>query len=314
MTDIISNFTGIAEGDPTSWVPSGFVSEPITHRPLTADGFPMKPPAEWFVNPGLKGPTPLSVDLDGRVYGHLATWNQSHIGMAGSIKAPKSRSKYAFFQTGALETAEGQLVDVGQLTLAGGHASLDADVPRAVAHYDQTGSAVADIAVGEDKYGIWMAGALRPDVDDLKLRVLRASSVSGDWRPLNGNLELVAACSVNVPGFPIPRARVASGQVLALVAAGVEPLVEARIQQMASSGMVDAIDALSDRLSLTETALIEHLTAAGVVEQEPEPMVADARTLNTLRHRVYEPIIAAATAPEDEAARLRDRVHSPDNR
>ena len=57
-----------------------------------------------------------------------------------------------------------------------------------------------------------------------QVRAARASSPSGDWRPINGTLELVAVCSVNVPGFPVVEARVASGQVLALVAAGVAPL------------------------------------------------------------------------------------------
>lgn len=302
------SYTGIAEGDSHGWIPATFGEGEVV-RALTADGYPMKPPSTWFVDPGLNGPTPLTVDTDGRVYGHLATWNQSHIGMAGSIKAPKSRSKYAFFQTGQVETDDGQLVDVGQLTLAGGHADLRADVPSAVAHYDETGSAVADIAVGEDKHGIWMAGALRPDVDDLKLRVLRASAVSGDWRPLNGSLELVAACSVNVPGFPIPRARVASGAVVALVAAGVEPLIEARMHQIVASGMTLAIDALSDRLALTESALLEHLAAKDEEPVTASAVVLDPVSLARLRHRVHETTIAASAAPEDDrAAALRRRV------
>lgn len=298
-------FTGIASAEPDYFLPEQ-LRQPYL-RPLTADGVPVKPPVEWFMNPGLTTPTPLNVDAEGRVFGHIATWNTSHIGMAGSVKPPKSRSNYAFFATGALQTAENQMVDVGQITLVGGHAPLDADVPRAVAHYDETRSAVCDVAIGEDKVGIWVAGAMRPDVDDLKVRQLRASAVSGDWRPINGNLELVAVCSVNVPGFPIPRARVASGQVLALVAAGVEELVEVRMQQIAASGMVSAIDALSDRLSLTEAALIDHLSTEDPVE-EPTPVVADAVTLNGLRHRVYEPLLAAAEQPED-ADSLRRRVH-----
>jgi hypothetical protein len=54
----------------------------------------------------------------------------------------------------------------------------------------------------------------------MQIRALRASAPSGDWRPINGSLELVAVCQVNVPGFPIARALVASGKVMALVAAG----------------------------------------------------------------------------------------------
>ena len=106
-----------------------------------------------------------------------------------------------------LDTDDGKKVNVGQITLTGGHAPLDGKLPDVVAHYDNTKSAVMDVSVGEDKHGIWVAGALRPDIDELRLRAIRASSVSGDWRPINGHLELVAVCAVNVPGFPIPRAR-----------------------------------------------------------------------------------------------------------
>lgn len=195
------------------------------HGALTAGGFPVKPPSEWFIKPRMSGLTPLTISNDGRVYGHIASWQQSHIGMAGSIKPPKSRSRYAFFQTGQLETAEGGMIDVGQITLSGGHAPLDATVADAVAHYDNTRSAIMDVTAFEDRFGIVVAGALRPNVTGEQLREIRASAVSGDWRPINGNLELVAVCAVNVPGFPIPRARVASGTPVALVAAGVEPLV-----------------------------------------------------------------------------------------
>ena len=45
---------------------------------------------------------------------------------------------------------------------------------------------------------------------------------------MQGRLELVAVCQVNVPGFPIARARVASGYVTALVAAGASAIAELR--------------------------------------------------------------------------------------
>jgi hypothetical protein len=81
------------------------------------------------------------------------------------------------------------------------------------------------VAVGEDAHGIWVAGALRPDVTADKVRALRASPLSGDWRRIGNNLELVAALAVNTPGFPIPRPSglVASGHVQSLVASGMVP-------------------------------------------------------------------------------------------
>jgi 2'-5' RNA ligase len=194
---------------------------------ITASGFkaaPIYPPKEWFDNPGLTKPTRLTITDDGRVFGHLAAWHVDHIGMGFGTRPPRSRSGYAYFMTGLVRTKEGEDVRVGQLTLTGGHASLSADAREAVKHYDDTASAWADVAAGEDSHGIWVAGSLRPAVTAEQVRAARASSISGDWRPIQGALELVAACSVNVPGFPLVEARVASGEVLALVAAGLAPL------------------------------------------------------------------------------------------
>lgn len=190
----------------------------------TTSRIPVHPPAAWFDDPQLDHATPLTITNDGRVFGHIAAWDVDHIGMPFGTRAPRSASGYAYFHTGVVETEDGQDVHVGQLTLAGGHADLTADAAAAVRHYDDTASAIADVHAGEDRYGIWVAGALRPGTSPEQVRTLRASAPSGDWRPINGRLELVAVCQVNVPGFPVARARVASGAVMALVAAGAAPL------------------------------------------------------------------------------------------
>jgi hypothetical protein len=192
---------------------------------LLASGFlsseiPVVPPQEWFENPKLTKPTPLTVDPSGRIYGHIAAWHVNHIGMPRSTRPPRSRSKYAYFHTGVVRTDAGKDMPVGQLTLAGGHADLHASAAQAAKHYDDTASAIADVYAGEDEFGIWVSGSLRPDASEMQIRALRASAPSGDWRPINGSLELVAVCQVNVPGFPIARALVASGKIMALVAAG----------------------------------------------------------------------------------------------
>lgn len=223
-------------------------------RAVTAGSFPVNPPAEWFQDPGLTEETPLTITADGRVYGHIATWKTRHIGLPGNTRPPKSRSNYAFFNKGLLQTAEGNDVTVGQLTLVGGHAPLHADASRAVEHYDNTKSAAADIHVGEDRIGIWAAGAVRPDVDEMKLRALRASVPSGDWRPINGGLELIAVCQVNSGGFPIARAAIAAsaveggeGEVLALVAAGARHMYDLKMGDVYGgdlSGRVEELETL----------------------------------------------------------------------
>jgi hypothetical protein len=54
---------------------------------------------------------------------------------------------------------------------------------------------------------------------------MRANPPSGDWRALNNQLELVAALSVVVPGFPVPRSQLAlsaSAGISALILPGVQ--------------------------------------------------------------------------------------------
>ena len=213
---------------------------------LIAAGGPMKPPVEWFQPPDFIRPTPITVTAAGRVFGHIAAFDTTHTGLPGNVRPPKSRSNYSYFRTGVIATADGTDQPVGQLTLAGGHAPLSADAARAVRHYDDTRSAVADVNVGEDRHGIWVAGAVRPDVTDVQVRTLRASVPSGDWRVINGSPELIAVCQVNVPGFPVPRAEclVASGAVTALVAAGALDMFTRRMADtLLPAHIVAAVDA-----------------------------------------------------------------------
>lgn len=197
---------------------------------ITAD----LPPVEWFRDPGLPGPTPLTIDDDGRVYGHLGAWNTCHTGFTGRcIMMPRSRTDYAYYRTGnrrvLADDGQPTQIGTGKLTVVldqhggNGHAPDHLAAMPAAAHYDNAGCAVADVEVGEDTHGVWVAGALRATATTEQVDALLAAPLSGDWRPINGHLELVAALGVNTPGFPIPRARVASGQVVSLVAAGAIP-------------------------------------------------------------------------------------------
>ena len=49
----------------------------------------------------------------------------------------------------------------------------------AMRHYDDTAIVVADVAIGEDEYGIWLAGAVRPDATEEQIRTLTASAHLG---------------------------------------------------------------------------------------------------------------------------------------
>lgn len=199
-------------------------ADPLSRDSLTAAAIPTAPPEEWFKDPALTGPTALVVEDGGRVYGHIAAWGTCHIGQIGKcVEPPTSPSNYAYFRTGALRTAEGTSVAVGHLTMGTGHAGPRDSANAAAEHYDNTGTVFADVAAGEDAYGIWVAGSLRPGITAEQVRVARSAPISGDWRTIRGSLELVGALAVNVPGFPVPRPQglLASGEVKSLQASGV---------------------------------------------------------------------------------------------
>jgi len=249
----------------------------VAGEALIASGFleseiPVTPPTEWFGNPKLTKPTPITVEPDGRIYGHIAAWHVNHIGMPRSTRPPRSRSNYAYFHTGVVRTDAGKDIPVGQLTLAGGHANLNASAAQAAKHYDDTASAIADVHAGEDDYGIWVSGSLRPEATEAQIRALRASAPSGDWRPIDGSLELVAVCQVNVPGFPIARAMVASGKVMALVAAGASYFAIMKSQHV--STLVERAARLSELSAASADMMTRFETQFGYVSRDKRDALA----------------------------------------
>lgn len=176
----------------------------------SAGAAPLLPPAEWYEDPGLSGPTPLTITDDGRVYGHLALWDSCHTGFTNVCKSPpRSAANYAYFNTGEIETADGGRVSCGKLMFCREgkkHAPLEYSAMQASRHYDDGTKVGGFIRAGDDSFGIWLAGATRHDLTDEEVQYLRANPPSGDWRPINrGPSELVAAFAVPVGGFPIPR-------------------------------------------------------------------------------------------------------------
>lgn len=180
---------------------------------------PVLPPAEWFARPDVDAVTPLTVTEDGRVFGHIAPWGECHVGLPGCVTAPSSLTNYAHFHTGAQPVQGGQDIPVGTLVTGPRHADPQQAFRAAQQHYDDLDAAVARVVAGEDEFGIWVAGWMLPDANPARVEQFLASPVSGDWRNVGGSLELIAVCSVNAPGFPVPRARVAfsAGRQSALI-------------------------------------------------------------------------------------------------
>jgi hypothetical protein len=172
---------------------------------LVAASVPTNPPKAWFGNPGLTGKTKITVTPEGRVFGHLAPWDTCHMTFANvCVTVPKSKRKYADFHVGSTRTAEGDTLDTGVITVDTGHASETfTSAAKVKAHYDDTGTAAAVVRAGEDAYGVWIAGSLVPGADEELAQKVRRAPLSGDWRRIAGNLELVAALGVNRPAFAV---------------------------------------------------------------------------------------------------------------
>lgn len=195
------------------------------------------PDPSRFANPGFTGPMALTIDGD-HVYGHAALWETCHTGFPGVCRTPPREGVHEYFLLGETLCSDGSTVATGTITLGTGHAATDGSIQAydVIRHYDNTGSVVADIATGEDEFGIWFSGSIRSALSPGKLRALRGAKLSGDWRKFGRNLRLVALLAVNVPGFPVPRIRasVHNGRQTALVAAGMNQ-VDARTQEQTKS-------------------------------------------------------------------------------
>lgn len=204
------------------------------------------PPVEWFARPDLDRLTPLTVSDTGRVFGHIAGWETCHVGMPGCVTPPSSVSGYSYFHVAEQLTAEGAVLPVGTLVAGPRHAEASAAFQAAQQHYDDPTAAVARVVAGEDAYGIWVAGWMLPGATTEATTVFKSSPVSGDWRRIGGGLELIAVCSVNTPGFPVPRARVAfaNGHQRALIGTfGITPVAGTLEQAVTGDSFVKVTDA-----------------------------------------------------------------------
>lgn len=165
-----------------------------------------RPEAAWFEAPTAEdrkrmeaGEQPLVSD-DGRILGYVATWRQSdgsptlHLGYADVgeyVPVPRQQSYEYFHQRNInYPLSDGTSAHVGIIT-DHGHPS-QSDNPQ---------QQIAIVRVDEDDTGVWIAGAVFPDVRDSLMRFsrIKASAISGEWTS-DGSFR--GAAMVNHPGFP----------------------------------------------------------------------------------------------------------------
>jgi hypothetical protein len=272
MTNISTNGNSITLTPNTTWTLAG-------SSVVAGAAVPVEPPPEWF--------TPLTADAgaydvviedDGRVHGYpAATWDTCHLSFDECLTPPRSATDYAYFKVGAIRAAGGERVKTGPLTLKGGHADRTLSAAKAMAYYDDTDSAFADVAIGENELGIWVAGALRPTASPEAIRAAMASGFSGDWRWIGDSYELIALSAVNTPGF---RRKVDSYER----------------DGIAASMIVDMPRGDSDEAVIVTTTTEVEVT--GVVDSDA--------VVASMAHRIAASI---GRTPEQRVAALRLRVH-----
>ncbi len=277
-------------------------------------------PANVFDMPAPSEYVDLTVEDRGegflRVFGYLAPFGTCHAEFRDVCRTPPtSTMDYAAFHRYPIDVvdAAGETVTVraGRITTGFGevgtgcaccrgkddHACTGFSLAQAIGHHDQL-TRLANVRVVETEVGPWLSGfAYAGDVTDRGLKVLSRRKVSGDWRDIGGELELVEvlALAVAQPGFPPPRAAFQNGRTVALVAARgtlPRPIATAVLAQRMVDTEAFAAN-VAGRVIETLRSTAGVLQAIGGDVAGPGVTAAD---LQEIRDRYTEP--AALTAAE----------------
>lgn len=272
-----------------------------------------KPEDKYFAFPEPERPVPLQLDGD-HIYGHLALWDTAHVGHSGQrIVPPKDvDGLYRMFQRKTVVTASGQRIPVGKITMDTGHAPGNTTPGASVSHYDNTGTLAALVTMKEGRHGPFFTGVSLPTLTDDERLKLGLAEISGDWRPIGGQLQLVAALAVNTPGFPVPEECVDDrGETTAVLAAGVllRPREDATVQVMVtvpdkadgvSADVVDGAEAADEEAAVAELIKIVDTSS---------PEMLDAPCVDCDDDTDDDPVAEAAEEVAEDAAEAEaDRI------
>lgn len=167
--------------------------------------------SDFFQNPNLTEPTPLTVTEEGHVYGHVrlsGTCYQYGGGQGNGgfcLEPPTSDCGYAKFMVQGAKMDDGSIKAVGALTFGEGHESRGS-LAASQAHYNNVATIAAKGIVGDDEFGVWFSGEVTDNARD-KAYDLLLSPMSGHWEPDSdsGHLELMAIHIVVTPGYTVRR-------------------------------------------------------------------------------------------------------------
>lgn len=163
-----------------------------------------------FKNPKLTGPTPLTINEDGRIFGHVALWKSCYQYGEGAnafstcTNPPHSATSYSRFHLHRANLGGGESIACGVLTYGSGHVAKGG-LKASQENYADVATQAAKVIAGEDEFGIWISGEVLDSARDTAHDILD-SPLSAHWEPdadAAHNLEMIAAHVVNVPGFAV---------------------------------------------------------------------------------------------------------------
>lgn len=166
----------------------------------------------FFGDPKFTKPTPLTIDENGHVYGHVrehGTCYQYGNGAGDGgfcLEPPDSACGYAKFELHGAKMDDGSIARVGALTFGSGHESRGS-LKASVKHYNDVATMAAKVNAGTDEFGVWINGEVLDEYAD-KAYDLLLSPLSGHWEPdadNGGHLEMIAAHVVVTPGYSVRR-------------------------------------------------------------------------------------------------------------
>lgn len=145
-----------------------------------------------------------------RIAARIASWDDIHVGIPGSVRMPKQVNVNAA-HIGVTELDDGSEIETAVLPLHTTHAAHGMDVEHAAAWYEDSGKRVARIRYSTDDIGIRADGVLFSDVSEIDIQHLKAGAPSGDWRFAsllrsaddfeNTPADFAGAAIVNIAGF-----------------------------------------------------------------------------------------------------------------
>lgn len=164
--------------------------------------------AKFFGDPQFTEHTPLTIDENGHVYGHVRQHGTCYQYGGGKgnggfcLEPPDSACGYAKFEQHRAKLDDGRTIHVGALTFGDGHTSAGS-LMASQKHYNDVSSIAAKVNAGTDIFGVWVNGQVTSAYEDQAYDLL-LSPMSGHWEPdadNNGHLEMIAVHIVVTPGY-----------------------------------------------------------------------------------------------------------------